>query len=260
MPWGALSTNTGRRGFGHGCPRVQAEEGCQGEVRNGSPKRRRGVARWLSSQALLSAGRNGPVQRQARCPVRGSALSFGRGRPPPLGLTWSGWSRSAAVRRFPPLSARGVREGGGGEPVVEVPRSRRRALLSPPGLLCPWWGPFLAVCSPPAPRAYPPHAADCLGSRKAIMECGAIGPVLKHGPRSYTLPRVEGARSPAKEALPAPDAQRKQVSLGQRARASPVTGGCLQRGPLALGLVPWGPGRLSDRAYTREATTYAKPG
>lgn len=24
------------------------------------------------------------------------------------------------------------------------------------------------------------------------LKCGAIGPVLKHGPRSYTLPRVEG--------------------------------------------------------------------
>lgn len=31
------------------------------------------------------------------------------------------------------------------------------------------------------------------------LECGAIGPVLKHGPRSYTLPRVEGEGSSAKE-------------------------------------------------------------
>ena len=68
------------------------------------------------------------------------------------------------------------------------------------------------------------------------LECGAIGPVLKHGPRSYTLPRVEGARSSAKEALLAPDAQRKQVSLdttreGVRAPAARPSG----PGPRALG-------------------------
>lgn len=51
------------------------------------------------------------------------------------------------------------------------------------------------------------------------LECGAIGPVLKHGPRSYTLSRVEGDGR-------ALHAQRKQVvepAFIERAKAPTVS-------------------------------------
>ena len=68
------------------------------------------------------------------------------------------------------------------------------------------------------------------------LECGAIGPVLKHGPRSYTLSRVEGDGR-------ALHAQRKQVVEPAFLRTCEGTdslsrGGCggPQHGPLTLGL------------------------
>lgn len=90
-------------------------------------------------------------------------------------------------------------------------------------------------------------------SLAAMPGCGAMGPVLKHGPRSYTLPRVNGARSSARKS---PNPQRAaKASLShttQRARAGPV----LLRGSGTLPAArPSGPGprALGARAVERQS-------
>lgn len=81
--------------------------------------------------------------------------------------------------------------------------------------------------------------------------CGAIGPVLKHGPRSYTLPRVERERSSVKECLLTLYAQRKRVSSFDITCDGGCGGACSpcrqQHGPLTLGSA------LGDRAVERQS-------
>ena len=104
----------------------------------------------------------------------------------------------------------------------------------------------------PDPGAHGPHAADC--PTCGILEysgCGAIGPVLKHGPRSYTLPRVEGGASESIKILNPVRAAKASLAFRQRATECSFGGAPAAR-PSGPGLRLSRPWRLSDRAYTRE--------
>ena len=103
----------------------------------------------------------------------------------------------------------------------------------PHGLHCTWRGqdrPSPAAL--PAPRAYQPHAADCLGSKRSGVRC--------HRTRLETRTKeLHSAASGRDTDVLPPDAQRKQVSLQDNARRASTP---LQRGPLALGFGPGGQG------------------
>ena len=139
--------------------------------------------------------------------------------------------RRGAARRPPPggphAATRAVRASAG-------PRPGRRAggtwsplrgggsyrpRLPPPGLR----GPRIAPPRPPAPR------------RLGRWLDGRRRPVLKHGPRSRTSPRVYGrARSP--------DAQRRRTQVGTLRRGAPPAGPEARRGTRAAAR-PFGPER-----------------
>lgn len=242
------------RDVGASCPGVP---GCKrkrgpGEVGAGSVRRDAGAVCRLSSQALLSA--EAFAEPAGAAPGKVPRAGAGGFAPPlpPQGLTWSGWSRLAAVRPFPP--PRGG-AGGGGEPVVEAPRPAG----APP---CPRRGSMPAVGGLALPSAAPPTPGRIRRMRPTVSDPLSDPGVRCHRTRLETRTKelhsaASGRGEITREGRPrAPDAQRKQV-LSHNARGRQQRP---QRGPLALGLVPWGPGRLSDRAYTREATTYAKPG
>lgn len=90
--------------------------------------------------------------------------------------------------------------GGRGQPGRLIGRG---SLPSPPALYVREGGPSGTVSNRSHPQSVLAHLMHGLLSYTKL-KCGAIGPVLKHGPRSYTLSRVEGDGR-------APHAQRKQV-------------------------------------------------
>ena len=139
--------------------------------------------------------------------------------------------RRGAARRTPARGAarRNPRRPGQRRPapgqegrgnVVSPPRGGSyRPRFPPPGLR----GPRIAPPRPPVPR------------RPGRWLDGRRRPVLKHGPRSRTSPRVYGrARSP--------DAQRRRTQVGTLRRGAPPAGPEARRGTRAVAR-PFGPER-----------------
>lgn len=123
--------------------------------------------------------------------------------------------------------------GGRGQPGRLIGRG---SLPSLPALHVRVGGPVGAVSNRSRPQSVLAHLMHGQLSYTKL-KCGAIGPVLKHGPRSYTLSRVEGDGR-------ALHAQRKQV-VEPAFRTCEGTDGSLprgrgcwrpQHGPLTLGL------------------------
>lgn len=137
-------------------------------------------------------------------------------------------SQARGGRRSVPSS-----EGGRGQPGRLIGRG---SLPSLPALHVRVGGPVGAVSNRSRPQSVLAHLMHGQLSYTKL-KCGAIGPVLKHGPRSYTLSRVEGDGR-------ALHAQRKQV-VEPAFRTCEGTDGSLprgrgcwrpQHGPLTLGL------------------------
>lgn len=119
--------------------------------------------------------------------------------PPLAGLTWS----SRALRGVCRLEAGGEAFLFGGEGAAGA-ADRERLSSSPARAPRAGRGPSQGAASSRShPQSVLAHLMHGLLSYTKL-ECGAIGPVLKHGPRSYTLSRVEGDGR-------ALHAQRKQV-------------------------------------------------
>ena len=143
-------------------------------------------------------------------------------------VPWRGAHRLGAGGEAFPLH--GGREGAAGA------ADRERLSSFPARAPRAGGGPVGAVSNRSRPQSVLAHLMHGQLSYTKL-KCGAIGPVLKHGPRSYTLSRVEGDGR-------ALHAQRKQV-VEPAFRTCEGTDGSLprgrgcwrpQHGPLTLGL------------------------
>ena len=224
-------------------------------VRQG-PRPRRAPGRNQKREGARAAGPSGRCTRDGGAPPRGGGRpgkvpghvgggSLGRPRRSTrrLGLTWSGPRRPAGP----------TGRASTAPPRVCVPSAGRAR--------CTAGGTRRPVRSPPAPRAYQPHAADCLQpllARRAGVRC--------HRARLETRTKelhsaASGRESPARPRAARgevpPDAQRKQVARPVRGAPRGAAAGAdttregwrrggdallPQRGPLALGSGPGGQG------------------
>lgn len=192
--------------------------------------------------------------RQVRCGGDSSSLLLFLARRPNMvpsrlarRLQARGGGRSVSLR------------GGRGSGVAD----RERLLPLCPRSMCGQRAPIRPCRSSSHPQSVLAHLMHGLLSY-ITLKCGAIGPVLKHGPRSYTLSRVEGDDEPytRSESKLSSRPCKYTTCEGTDCLSLFREGGALMHAtrPSDSRLRPLETGRLSGRAYTREGVIYPRPG